>query len=94
MVTVGIHTVARAIVAQHHHLTQRRRCGVFEVQVAGATATVIQSKRDFAGRYRIYTTGYSVGYGTHPVAQWQSAEGDCWKPRSSSPLSPAPPLWS
>ena len=60
MVTVGIHTVARAIVAQHHHLTQRRRCGVFEAQVAVDTATVIQSKCDFAGRYRISTTAYLV----------------------------------
>ena len=51
MVTAGIHTVARAIVAQHHHLTQRRRCGVFEMQVA---------VRDFAGKYRISTTAYLV----------------------------------
>ena len=60
MVTAGIHTIIRAIVARNHHLTQRRRCGVFEAQVAVATATVIQSKRDFAGRYRISTTAYLV----------------------------------
>ena len=60
MVTAGIHTVARAIVAQHHHLAQRRRCGVFAVQVDVATATVIAPKRDFAGRYRISTTAYLV----------------------------------